>query len=149
MLVTSIFSFSHNVFYPIKDRNHYLSFLPFPNQTSILHLHVFCCLQMLSIWASLNLCRLVELTCLRTSPTHDSVCFNHFPNNPWFLRVCCTSLLKTQWKKERSLIMISFSFSHSVFYPFVELSTISSYFKLSSAYSVSLEESKICRLRKG
>ena len=27
MLVTSIFSFSHNVFYPIKDRNHYLSFI--------------------------------------------------------------------------------------------------------------------------
>ena len=29
MLVTSISSFSHNVFYPIKDRNHHLSFIYF------------------------------------------------------------------------------------------------------------------------
>ena len=29
MLVTSIFSFSHNVFYPIKDRNHHLSYIYF------------------------------------------------------------------------------------------------------------------------
>ena len=41
-----------------------------------------------------------------------------------------------------------FSFSYSVFYPFRELSAISSNSKLSSAKSLSLEESKICRLGK-
>ena len=32
---------------------------------------------------------------------------NHFPNNPCFLRVCSTSLLKTLWEKERLLTMSS------------------------------------------
>ena len=49
---------------------------------------------------------------------------NPFPNNPWFLRVCCTSLLKTLWEKEKFLVTSKFSFSHSFFYPFVELSAI-------------------------
>ena len=49
---------------------------------------------------------------------------NPFPNKPWFLRVCSTSLLKTLWEKEKLLVTSNFSFSHSVFYPFVELSTI-------------------------
>ena len=39
-----------------------------------------------------------------------------FPNKPWFLRVCSTSLLKTLWEKEKLLVMSNFSFSHSVFY---------------------------------
>ena len=47
-----------------------------------------------------------------------------FPNKPWFLRVCSTSLLKTQWEKEKLLVTSNFSFSHSVFYPYGELSTI-------------------------
>ena len=34
------------------------------------------------------------------------------------------SLLKTQREKEKLLIMSNFSFSHSVFYPFEELSAI-------------------------
>ena len=46
------------------------------------------------------------------------------PNKPWFLRVCYTSLLKTLWEKEKLLVMSNFSFSHSVFYPFGELSAI-------------------------
>ena len=50
--------------------------------------------------------------------------FNPFPSKPWFLRVCSTNLLKTQWEKEKLLITSSFSFSHSVFYPFGELSAI-------------------------
>ena len=50
--------------------------------------------------------------------------FNPFPNKPWFLRVCSTSLLKTMWKKEKLLVTSNFSFSHTVFYQFVELSTI-------------------------
>ena len=44
---------------------------------------------------------------------------------PWFLRVCSTSLLKTLWEKEKLLVTSNFSFSHSVFYRFRELSTIS------------------------
>ena len=43
---------------------------------------------------------------------------NPFPNKPWFLRVCSTSLLKTLWEKEKLLVMSNFSFSHGVFYPF-------------------------------
>ena len=48
--------------------------------------------------------------------------FNPFPNKPWFLRVCSTSLLKTLWENEKLLVTSNFSFSHSVFYPFRELS---------------------------
>ena len=43
---------------------------------------------------------------------------NPFPNKPWFLRVCSTSLLKTLWEKDKLLVTSNFSFSHSVFYPF-------------------------------
>ena len=50
--------------------------------------------------------------------------FNPFPNKPWFLHICSTSLLKTMWEKEKLLITSNFSFSHSVFYPFEELSSI-------------------------
>ena len=45
---TSNFSFSHNVFNSIKDRN-YISFL----------LHLICRLQMLSTWSGPKFCRLV------------------------------------------------------------------------------------------
>ena len=48
--------------------------------------------------------------------------FNPFPNKPWFLRVCCLSLSKTLWEKEKLLVTSNFSFSHSVFYPPGELS---------------------------
>ena len=50
-------------------------------------------------------------------------CFQYspFPNKPWFLRVCSTSLLKILWEKEKLLIRSNFSVSHSVFYPFREL----------------------------
>ena len=40
------------------------------------------------------------------------------------LCVCSTSLLKTQWEKEKLLLMNNFSFSHSVFYPLRDLSAI-------------------------
>ena len=75
---------------------------------------------------------------------------NPFPNNPWYIRVCSSSLLKTPWEKEKLLAMSNFSFSHGVFYPFGELPVILSNLKLlSSVISFSLEESKICRLGKG
>ena len=50
--------------------------------------------------------------------------FNPFPNKPWFLRVCSTSLLKTPWEKEKLLVTSNFSFSHSVFYLFRELTAV-------------------------
>ena len=34
--------------------------------------------------------------------------FNPFPNKPWFLRVCCTSLLKIPWEKEKLLVTSNF-----------------------------------------
>ena len=43
---------------------------------------------------------------------------------PRFLCVCSTSLLKTLQEKEKLLVMSNFSFSHSVFYLFKELSAI-------------------------
>ena len=49
---------------------------------------------------------------------------NPFPNKPWLLRVCSRSLLKTLWEKEKLLATTNFPFSHNVFYPFGELSTI-------------------------
>ena len=49
-------------------------------------------------------------------------CFNPFPNKPWFLLVCSTGLLKTPWEKEKLLVMSNFSFFHSVFCHFGELS---------------------------
>ena len=65
-----------------------------------------------------------------------------------FLCVCSTSLLKTLLEKEKLLIMSNFSFSHSVFYPFRDFPSFSSNSKLSSANSLSLEESKICFWKK-
>ena len=55
---------------------------------------------------------------------------NPFPNKPWFLHVCSTSLLKTLWEKEKLLVTSNFSFSRSVFYPFEELSAIFIKFKI-------------------
>ena len=72
--------------------------------------------------------------------------FNTFPNKPWFVHVCITSFLKTLAKGE--IVMSNFPFSHSVSYPFGELSTIFINLKLSSANCFSLEESRICRLGK-
>ena len=54
---------------------------------------------------------------------------NPFPNKPSFLRVCSKSLLKTLCEKEKLLVMSNFSFSHSVFNPFGELSAIFVKFK--------------------
>ena len=49
---------------------------------------------------------------------------NPLTNKLWCLRVCSTSLLKTLWEKEKLLVPSNFSFSHSVFYTFEELSSI-------------------------
>ena len=47
-----------------------------------------------------------------------------FPHNDAFWRPWETSLLKTLWEKEKLLVTSNFSFTHSVFYQFRELSAI-------------------------
>ena len=79
----------------------------------------------------------------------DDNLLNPFPNKPWFLRFCSTSLLKTLWEKEKLLLTSNFSFSHTVFYSFKTFLPFSSNLKLLSANSFSLEESIICHLVKG
>ena len=81
----------------------------------------------------------------------NSIQFNPFPNKSRiFLRVCSTSLLKTLSEKEKLLIMSNFSFFPSVFSTLLDIFLpFSSNSKLSSANSLSLEESKICYLGKG
>ena len=49
---------------------------------------------------------------------------NPFKKKPWISRVCSVSLLKILWEKEKLHVTSTFSFSHSVFYPFGELSAI-------------------------
>ena len=74
--------------------------------------------------------------------SYSPIFLNTFPNKPWILRVCSTSLLKTQWEKENcSLWAISpfptvFSTRLDNFLPFL------SNLELSSANSFSLEGSK-------
>ena len=57
----------------------------------------------------------------KVSQKTQSSGFNSFPNKPWFLRVCSTSLLKTLREKEKLPVRSNFSFSHNVFYPFGQL----------------------------
>ena len=63
-------------------------------------------------------------------PSALSPKFNPFPNKPWFLRVCCRSLLKTLLEKEKLLLKSNFSFSHSFFFLFGEFSDIFIKFKI-------------------
>ena len=79
MLITSIFSFSHSVFYLNEDRNHYFSNIKFFVYNSF----EFGPVQKFVIWKRLN-------------PS---------PNKPWFLCVCSTRLLKTLQEIEILLVM--------------------------------------------
>ena len=90
MLVTSIFSFSHNFFYHSKKKNIFISYVMF----------------ILSTVSALSL-----------DKSKIWLCGDPFPNNPWFLRVCSIGLLKTLWEKGKLLVTSNFSFSHS-FLPF-------------------------------
>ena len=74
--------------------------------------------------------------------------FNPFPNKPWFLCDCSLSLLKTLGKGEiaRSEQFLLFP---QCFLPIWRTFIHFHRFKLSSANSCSLEESKICHLGKG
>ena len=74
----------------------------------------------------------VPLTFHQTVPFYpfSNNVFNPFPNKPWFLSVCSTGLLKTLWEKEKLLLTSDFTFSHSVFYQYGELSAISIRFEI-------------------
>ena len=101
MLVSSILSFSHNVFYPIKEKLHYWS-----------HSEI-----VFSKYGISNLDILKGLNFVTWSKV------NPFPNKPFCLPICSTSHLKTLWEKEKLLKRSKFSFSH-VFYPFGKLFAI-------------------------
>ena len=96
---------------------------------------------------------LVLVTCLYLNhfDVHGIIVYtcigvNPFANKPWFLRVCFTRLLKTLCKKEKLLVTSNFSFSLSIFYPFMITFCHFHYnLELLSANSFSLEASKICR----
>ena len=104
MLVTSIFSFSHNVFYSVSV------------QTSSFELHLFCCLQMLSVWSEILLSDIElthnQMTNFRLFQT-ERVCRQQFQIGRKWKKVIQTG--RKHWEKEELLIMGSFSFSHSVF----------------------------------
>ena len=88
----------------------------------------------------LKMCSSDSCTCLY---------LNHFPNKPWFLRVCCTGLLKTPWEKEKLLVTSNSPFPAVFSSHFGSFLPFSSDLKLSSASRFSLEASKICSLGKG
>ena len=85
------------------------------------------CFQMLSFSGSLKV----------------GLCVNPFPNKPWFLRVCCVSLLKTLWEKEKLVVRSNFSFSQYFLAIWRTFLPFSSNLKFSSA------ESLKCCLGKG
>ena len=97
LLVRSNFYFSHSMIYPFEN---------FVTVSSNLKLLI----QMLPVLKSLKF-----VVRERVTP---------FLNKPWFLCVCIICLLKTQWEKEKLLVVSNFSFSHSVFYLFQKLSAI-------------------------
>ena len=68
---------------------------------------------------NLNICKLTIFNWLVSI-----ILFNSFPNKPWFLRVCSTSLLKTLQEKEKLLVTSNLSFSHSDFNPLAKLSAV-------------------------
>ena len=73
---------------------------------------------------------------------------NPVPIKPLFLHICSTSLLKTLREYGENPHTENFFIFQSVFDTFGKLAAIFIKFKLSSAYSFSLEESKICQLGK-
>ena len=147
MLVTSIFSFSCNVFNPSQNKYQFFSQIYF----------VVCkCFQFRPV---LNISFGKELTdfCYIPPPPHfeeggdklflalsvrPSVCYQYFPSH-FSQQPCITATSNLVW------CFSNFSFSHNVFYCLENFLSFSSNLKLSSANSFSLEESKICRLGKG
>ena len=101
------------------------------------YLNCLCCQCRSRIMLQKSVCsKLYPVNCtgkfidLNRQPQDNKIILDPFPNNPWFLHVCRTSLLKTLWEKEELLITSNSSFSHSVFYLFREFSAIFSKFEI-------------------
>ena len=92
------------------------------------------------------MCLKLKIVWYRVKGYRRTVKFKPFPNKPWSLCVCSTSLLKPLWEKENFLVKSNFSFSHSVFYPFEELSAIFIKVKI---VICKLSQFEICCLGKG
>ena len=84
-----------------------------------------------------------------------AICFNLdwskiFPNKPWILHVCSTSLSETLWEKEKLLLLQSIFPFHSVFSTLLaNILPLLSNLILLPANSFSLEDSKKFSLGKG
>ena len=124
LLLTSNFSFSHSVFYSFLE----LSAIFTKVKIVVCKLFQFGSVQNLLFGKGLRSAHIVltRITYLEWCTLYHTTLndLNPFPNKPWFLRVCITSLLKTLWEKEKLLVTNNFSFSHSVFYPFEKISAI-------------------------
>ena len=94
---------------------HFENFLPFPPNSKLSPANSFsleeskCCFypfwELSAIFAILKIvvCKFFQFR--RVQNLLFGKGLNPFPNNKtWFLRVCCTSLLKTQWEKKKLLV---------------------------------------------
>ena len=66
---------------------------------------------------SCNTFRMLVSIQLSSSFANETL-INPFPNKPWFLCVCCTSLLKTLWEKEKIARNEQFLLFPQCFLPF-------------------------------
>ena len=125
MLVTSIFSFSHNVFYPSQNKFQFFSHIEFVVCKSFRFgldfKFVFWHVELKWVYILSKTLVLGEFE-LVTAGILDILTL--VPNKPWILRVWRRSFLKTLLEKEKLLLTSNFSFSHSVLYPFRELFAI-------------------------
>ena len=146
MLVTSIFSFYHNIYIYLGNNSIMwkTSELSTINSFNSINLKIwpmvnsrFCTTQVKcwkALWEiCLNVAEKIEFIFDRVENTEVKKengvllfpqLFNPFPYNDTYWRHWEKSLLKTLWEKEKLLVTSSFSFSHSVFYPFGWLSAI-------------------------
>ena len=122
LLVTSNFSFSHSVFKRLVSQGR--------QKVSLCGNGLSGICENIYWWCSQN-----ENFDFSPKETYKKIfclfhAFNPFPNKHWFLHVCSTNLLKTQWEKEKLLVTSNFFFFHSVFDPSEELSSIFINFKI-------------------
>ena len=66
---------------------------------------------------------------------------NTLSNKPLSLRLCSKSFVKTLLEKETLLVTSNFSFSHGIFFPFGELSTIFIKLKICCLHTLSVWKS--------
>ena len=124
MLVTSIFSFSHNIFYLSHNKLQFLIKLTYfvvYEGFQLTLVQKFC--YFLKTYVQVTYYE-IDITLLHFVDFIYWINLTPFLNNPWFLRVCSTSLLKTLWEKEKLLITSNFSIFHSGSYPFGKHSPI-------------------------